>query len=447
LLVLVVGCGQSDAPTSPPAEAGAPATLTAALVQAASGRGIDAEFTRLAQRVPGFGGMYFDRSGRLTVHMKAAPGAATLRSSDVAGELRRAGGAAVQRRLASGVQVVTVAAKYDYGELQNYRARLGRVLKLRGVVYIDTDEERNRIGIALEPGASQGPVLREVDRAGVPREAVVMTRMSKIKALKTLQDRFRPVPGGAQIVFPAPSEGPGALFVCSLGFNARIPSHPNAEFFVTAAHCSDIQGGNQNTPYFQPDPFTATTAANRIAREFRDPELGNPGGLCIYEGARCRLSDALLARYTDPDFSQFGKIARTTFGLARIGSLEIDPDHPRWQVADEFAFPFLGETAHKVGRSSGWTSGPVIVTCVDVGVDGTDIVDICQDIVLAGVRGGDSGSGVFERLGGNRIALVGVLWGGGDLDGAPVFVFSAMENIEQELGPLTTFPGSMLAAQ
>ena len=67
--------------------------------------------------------------------------------------------------------------------------------------------------------------------------------------------------------------------------------------------------------------------------------------------------------------------------------------------------------------------------------------------MLAGVRGGDSGSGVFERLGGNRIALVGVLWGGGDLDGAPVFVFSAMENIEQELGPLTTFPGSMLAVQ
>jgi hypothetical protein len=290
--------------------------------------------------------------------------------------------------------------------------------------------------------------MRELDRVGVPREAVVLTRISPIKALKTLQDRFRPVPGGVQIVFPAPSEEPGALFVCSVGFNARLGSHPSAEFFVTASHCSDIQGGDQNTPYFQPDPFVANPANNRIAREFRDPRLGDAGGLCVYEGARCRLSDALLARYTDPDFSQFGKIARTEFGLGRIGALKIDADHPRWQIVGEFEFPFLGETVHKVGRSSGWTRGPVIATCVDVGVSETDIVDICQDIALAGVRGGDSGSGVFERVGGNQIVLTGILWGGGDLDGAPVFVFSSMENIEQELGPLTTSPGgeSLVAA-
>jgi hypothetical protein len=448
LLTFVVGCTPSDAPTSPPAEPVVPTTLTAAQQQAAAGRGLDAEFTRLAQKMPGFGGMYYDRNGRLHVYVKAPQGADALRSTDVVGELRRQGGPAVQRRLSSGTDVVTVAAKYDYQELQAYRARLARLFRIPGVVYTDTDEARNRVGIALAPGASEGPVLRELDRAGVPRDAVVITRMSPIKAVKTLRDRFRPVPGGVQIVFPAPSEGPGALFVCSVGFNARLASRPDAEFFVTASHCSDIQGGEQNTPYFQPDPFTATTAANRIAREFRDPQYGNPGGLCVYEGARCRLSDALLARYTDPDFSQFGKIARTTFSLTRIGSLEIDPDRPRWQIVGEFEFPFLGEEAHKVGRSSGWTRGPVIATCVDVGVNETDIVQICQDIVLAGVRGGDSGSGVFERVGNNQIVLVGILWGGGDLDGAPVFVFSAMENIEHELGPLITSPGGevMVAA-
>jgi hypothetical protein len=107
-------------------------------------------------------------------------------------------------------------------------------------------------------------------------------------------------------------------------------------------------------------------------------------------------------------------------------------------VVGEFAFPFLNEIAHKVGRTTGHTFGPVIFTCVDTGVSGTDIVQICQDWVLAGSQGGDSGSGVFEQVGENELVIVGILWGGGTLDGAPVFIFSAMEQIEQELGPLST---------
>ena len=83
--------------------------------------------------------------------------------------------------------------------------------------------------------------------------------------------------------------------------------------------------------------------------------FGNPGDLCIYEGFRCRLSDALLAKYTSNTFEDFGTIARTTFGGQRIGSLRINPDHPRWEIVTEFGFPFLGEIAHKVGRTSGWT--------------------------------------------------------------------------------------------
>jgi hypothetical protein len=49
---------------------------------------------------------------------------------------------------------------------------------------------------------------------------------------------------------------------------------------------------------------------------------------------------------------------------------------------------------------------------------------------------------------------VGILWGGGTLDGAPVFVFSAMEQIEfsameqieQELGQLSTSAFDLLAS-
>lgn len=445
LAAFTVACTQSDAPTSPQLTPSTPSTsLKVADLQAASGRGVDAEFTRLAKQVPGFGGMYYDRTGRLNVYMTGAQAGAGARSTDVARSLRSLGGPAMQRRLKTSATFVTQAAKYDYLQLQAYRARLKNVFNVRGVVYTDTDESANRLRIAIRPDAAERDVVRELARVGVPRDAVIISRSSPIERVKTLRDRFRPVPGGAQLVFPAASEGPGAFFVCSLGFNARLPGN-NREFFVTASHCSDIQGGNQDTPYYQPFP-RANPASNRIAFEFRDPRYGNPGGLCVYEGARCRLSDALLARYSNDNHSGFGTIARTTFALQRIGSLEIDPQHPRWQVVGELEFPFLGETVHKVGRSSGWTRGPVIGTCIDTGVNGTNIVQICQDFVLAGVRGGDSGSGVFELAGPNQILLTGILWGGGTLGGAPVFVFSSMENIEFELGPLTTSTGALMAS-
>ncbi len=440
--VLVIGCAPSDEPTSPEASmipTGVSTDLTEAELRAATGRGVDAEFSRLAKRVPGFGGMYVDRSGKLNVWVKAPAGAAAaLRSADITATLRANGNAAVQRRIDKSAAVVTKAAKYDYNELQAYRGRLKKIFNVRGVVFTDTDEEQNRLRVAIQPGAKETDVVRALKAAGVPRDVVVISRVSAVDRVKTLQDKLRPVTGGTQITFEAPSEGPGLLFVCSVGFNARLASHPNDEFFVTASHCSDIQGGNQNTKYYNSLPTDGRPAVDRIAGEYKDPRYGKAGGLCVYEGFRCRLSDALLARYTNDNFSDFGTIARTTFGLQRIGSLQINRKNPRWTVVTEFAFPFLGEIAHKVGRTTGWTSGPVIFTCVDTGVNGTNIVQICQDWVLAGSAGGDSGANVFEQVGPNEVALVGILWGGGTLDGAPVFIFSAMEQIEQELGALST---------
>jgi hypothetical protein len=437
---LAVGCTESDPPSSPQTSmtpTTPPTTLTEAELKAATGRGVDGEFTRLARQVPGFGGMYYDRAGRLNVYMKAPAGAAALRSTEVMRALRSAGNAGIQKRLGASTTAITQAADYDYIELQAYRSRLSKIFGVRGVVYVDTDEQRNRIRVAIEPRAKQTDVVGALAKAGVPRDVVIISRVSAAKRLKTLQDRFRPVPGGAQIVFPAPSIDPTLLFVCSLGFNARLASHPNKEFFVIASHCSDIQGGNQNTPYFNPLPNASQPNGNKVAVEFRDPRYGDAGGLCVYVGFRCRLSDALLARYTSNNFSDFGLIARTTFALQRIGSIKINPNKRRWTVFGEFGFPFLGEIAHKVGRTSGHTFGPVFATCVDTGVSGTDIVLICQDWVLSGAQGGDSGAPVFELFG-NDLILVGILWGGGTLDGAPVFIFSAMEQIEQELGPLQT---------
>ena len=275
----------------------------------------------------------------------------------------------------------------------------------------------------------------------MPQEAVIISHISSIRKVRTLRDRIRPVTGGVQIVFPAPSEGPGLLFACSVGFNARIAAQPGRNFFVTASHCSDIPGGNQETPYAQPFP----DGNSRIATEFKDPRYGNPGGLC-YEGFRCRLSNALLARYVEGVPNGFGTIARTTFVRQRNGSIRINPNNPRWTVVGELGFPFEGEIVHKVGSASGWTRGPVVITCGDFNPEGTDIILLCQDVAQTGARGGDSGAGVFERAGPDEILLTGILWGRGTLDGEPVSVFSAMEQIEHELGQLSTSNFEALAS-
>jgi hypothetical protein len=96
----------------------------------------------------------------------------------------------------------------------------------------------------------------------------------------------------------------------------------------------------------------------------------------------------------------------------------------------------VGDVANKVGRTTGWTQGVITNTCVNTGVSGSNIVQLCQNFVSAGVGGGDSGSDVFLDTGAG-VRLLGVLWGG---NGAGTqFVYSPIANVEQELGPLTTF--------
>ena len=83
-----------------------------------------------------------------------------------------------------------------------------------------------------------------------------------------------------------------------------------------------------------------------------------------------------------------------------------------------------------MGRTSGWTQGPVVKTCIDANIGG-DITILCQDEVNAGIESGDSGAPVFRLLSGGRVVLYGIAW-------AIPFTFSAMENIELELGELST---------
>lgn len=66
---------------------------------------------------------------------------------------------------------------------------------------------------------------------------------------------------------------------------------------------------------------------------------------------------------------------------------------------------------------------------------GTNITQLCQDHVVAYSAGGDSGSPVFRWTGTSNATFYGLMWGGG----GGTFVFSALSNIESELGALALF--------
>ena len=203
---------------------------------------------------------------------------------------------------------------------------------------------------------------------------------------------------------------------------------------MTASHCTNVQGGVEATPYWQP---AGSGASTQIATEVSDPayEKSLPG--CPRGNRVCRYSDAARAVYTNGTSGALGLIARTDApnnnSLEVVGSFTIKSDDCNGQATVGGCLP-SGTVVNKVGRTTGWTQGQITNTCVNTGVSGTRIVQLCQTFVTAGVAGGDSGSDVFQITSGTDVKLAGILWGGSGSS----FVFSPLGNVVRELGALTT---------
>jgi len=296
------------------------------------------------------------------------------------------------------------------------------VLALPRTVFADHDEAANVLVFGVEhPGAANG-VRNVMARLGIPADAYRIEVAQPIHFVATLRDRHRPTIGGIQIHF--------SNFLCTLGFNV---DHAGGRSFITNSHCTDQQGSNDGTVYYQPVSSVDPVA---IATEAHDPSYTRGGG--CPRGRVCRSSDASRALYDGGTASTRGALARTSG--ANSGSLEVVGT---FNVASQnnTSTSFSG-TINKVGRTTGWTSGTVSNTCATVNVSGTNITLLCQTLVSSNqqiVGGGDSGSPVFTTGSSSDVTLVGILWGGsssGDL-----FVFSPLKNIQDELGAMTATSG------
>jgi len=400
-VLLASACSDTSQPTSPsdqPASTGPISSLQQ-----------PDDPVALARQVPGFGGFFYDAQGAPTIYLKAVAGRATAeRALQPFFSVRGMSPSALRVR----------KADFDWASLERWQGQAStEVLATRGAVFVDADEASNRVRIGVERGTSAAEVNAAIARLGIPSSAVIVQETEPVTQLATLQDQIRPVPGGVQINFPG--------FLCSIGFNATSNGQQS---FITASHCTNTQGGTEGTPYWQPLQSVAPT---QIATEVDDPTYFRRRNGCP-KGRRCRFSDASRAAYVNNTASTLGAIAQTT-----------GPNNNSLTISGSFSVtaegnPVVGQTANKVGRTTGWTRGGITATCVNVNVSGSNVTQLCQTVVSAGVAGGDSGSPVFlqPNTSSNNVTLLGILWGG---SGSSTFIFSPISNVESELGALTTF--------
>lgn len=395
--LVLVAAGCSD--MSPPSAPRDPSDPSPAVAR----QGAPEHPNDLARAVPGFGGFFLDAAGIPTAYLREpAQKAAVARA--LGAYFRAAGIRPSLLRVRRG--------QYDWAELERWQAGPGSAaLAVPGAVFTDADEASNRLRIGVEHGAAAAGVRSALARAGVPAAAVIIEETAPVIRMATLQnDNSRQ--GGLQINFPG--------FLCTLGFNDGTGA------FITNSHCTTTQGGVENTPYGQP-----LLSAGTVAVEVTDPTYFT-GGACP-SSRRCRRSDAARARYQSGIQGAVGRIARTAAPNRKRNALEITGS---FTITGELlSGGVVGNIVNKVGRTTGWTQGQITNVGVNTNVSGSNITQLGQTFVSAGVGGGDSGSPVFS-LSGSNATLRGILWGGSS--NGRSFVFSPLGNIEGELGNITS---------
>lgn len=255
----------------------------------------------------------------------------------------------------------------------------------------------------------------------------MINKISQPTFATSLRDQVSSYSGGIKITI-----GNGPEW-CTMGPTVRWRENPSGPFkigYITASHCTPpIGGGVHGTEFYQPTP-----TGNYAGIEIQDPLFA--GSKCWNTGHDCRESDAALISYSNSNPNIVpGSIYKTTSKGHNNGSLQIPSYDKRFYIkgVDHFIFQFI--TNHKIGAKTGWTYGTVTDICRDFTVGGITVV--CQNVVRAGVGGGDSGSPVFELTADpDSVIFAGVLSGRLVDNGTEYFWYSSVTRIKNELsGP------------
>lgn len=375
---------------------------------------MDEEFRRLAQGdIPGFAGYYLDEAGNLVVLLTSK---GRLDSALRVVEQRPMHAALLEDR-----GIGTREVKYDFEQLSAWLDSLEPTLAEAGVEMVDVDEVGNRLWFGVEATRSSGlPLLTAaINARGIPADAVVIEMVEPTTPRYALQDQAAVLAGGIQIQI-------GSQPPCTLGFVAIKDGIPG---FITASHCSDLRFAHDGSQVFQP---SVSGGNSMLGFEWHDPGVWQCAGPL---NPPCRYSDATFGWFMFPMAFDIGLLVRThSAGINTVGSWIQDPAWPYWQIYDKSTSTStpVGLTLHKVGRTSGWTSGRVARSCVNFPARQLR----CQVVSTIRSSHGDSGSPIFHRFATTSfVALHGVLWGGPGLD-FDITYHSSIAGIEADMGTL-----------
>lgn len=392
------------------------AAPTQAAAQALNNASLDARFATVAKDVPGFGGLFVDENGDLSMYLTHPENAANAkkRLTEVFGvdQLRRkapAEGRGVDKRKLPSGEIRVLQGRYPFDELDQWRKNANDLLNIDGVLFTDVDEAKNRINVGIVDANAKAAVEEMLASLGVPADAYAISQIEKPEQLATLSDYFGPVFGGLAISNSGKN--------CSLGFNAYWGGYKG---FVTASHCSSSQGYTDYS-YFH---LRGTYA---IGYEMHDPAYN--GSFWPWDcpwGRRCRQSDSTFVYTSGWIGWNYARIARTT---SWNGSTTINSTSPTFTIATEKSNVLMYQELDKVGAETGWTYGLVNGTCVDINVPGTDLTLKCQNRVSAIARAGDSGAPVFEWHPDGNVYLSGIVALGNGWD----YWYSPISNIRNDL--------------
>lgn len=385
----IIGCADNS-PTSPHANASIAMSKAngprAELDAAAAGRqtrGIEDEILRLENVIPGLGGMFVNAQGNVTLFVPRASNRTSILHilSAAASTLRVSPG--MKSQLVSSSQIQFLDADFAFSQLVVWqRAITSQELKGSGIFAVDADESRNRVRILVGDAASVIPAQRLALAAGVPAEAVIVNVESAPEAAAPgLRGTWRPTGGGVQISNPNGGR-------CSLGFN--VETGDQTQGFITAAHCAPGAVGSGGTgDMYQPIVGSGYDMGwIRFNPLFNDGDPSDCGGYTL-----CTIADAMYVQYYDGGQAAKRVPFTQSTGFNNNGGSIIVTGW--WNTPLAPVYPMMGESADKMGRTTGWTRGTVVSTCAPVVIGSSYVVTCASEIDNARVGTGDSGAPVF----------------------------------------------------
>jgi hypothetical protein len=304
--------------------------------------------------------------------------------------------------------------------------RLSGVFARAEIVTADIDESDNQLVFGLNHRfADPTPALELVRQAGVP-ERLVRFEISEGRPVTTLRDSYNTTVGGIQVRRGYRDGTYNSQYdevhagECTLGAVA-YETDGSSPRYMFASHCTNYpflpdtteqHSSALSTWTAHPITFQPTIGPGVSYFRFGAGDVDPPAFACPSDpNELCRWSDIAMSGQglTDPTW-EYAKIVRTSSGITQ------DATNPRWfvQHAND-GYLAEGDDVDKVGRSTGKTSGDVVVTCMDRKNTHLtpNVTMLCSYRVDAEVDTGDSGAPAFMRNGtgsNNNVTLVGIVF-------------------------------------